>query len=139
MTNQTRSSDLIRLSVQDDGRLCMTLLLVDPDDKSDFEEQYNEFGEIDTLARLLEPFSTNGSFAFIDGSTGNPALGLTSAPFIAEALSYDEQGQAQVDGRLWWFPNYAGEGVIDTLLEQGQVHWTCAPNPEPQVHRARKP
>ena len=132
-------SEFIRLAVDDRGDLVMTLLLTDPEDKSDLREQYHEFGEVDTLSRLLEPFAVNGSFSFVDGEAGNPHVGLTSAPCVAESLSYDDDGQATVEGRLWWFPNYAIEGVVDTLLDRGEVTWTAAPTNTPSPRKGRTP
>ena len=132
-------SEFIRLAVDERGNLAMTLLLTDPEDKSDLREQYHEFGEVDTLARLLEPFSSNGSFAFVDGAAGNPNVGLAASPCIAEGITYDDDGAAHVEGRLWWFPNYAIEGVVDTLLDTGQATWAAAAGNAPGIRKGRGP
>lgn len=98
-------------------------------------EQYDDTGEVSTLAWLFEPLASNGSYAFVDSQAGNPFVGLTSAPCIAEQLSYDDDGNAQVEGRLWWFPDYQVRGVIDELLEKGEVVFSAAPTDEPSPRR----
>ena len=78
-----------------------------------------------TMSRLFEPYSTCGSFTHFDAAAGNPFVGLTGAPCIAEIMDHDEGGNAVLHGRLWYFSEYmlkndlemlaAGEAVIYTL------------------------
>ena len=103
-------------------------------DSSDIEGLIDYKGERDEtmlMADLLEPYSTNGSFAFFDAGDANPFVGLTSAPCIAESLSGpDNDGKMEVEGRLWWFPDYAVRSIVDELIEKGEVVFQAAPGYE---------
>jgi len=83
-----------------------------------------------TMAHLFEPYSTNGGFAHFDAALGNPFVGLTGAPCIAECMDHDDGGNATIQGRFWYFSDYmvkcelemmaAGEPVIYTLYQAGE-------------------
>lgn len=78
------------------------------------------------MAELFEPFSTNGSFTHFDASVGNPFVGLSSAPCIAESMDIDENGAATIEGRFWYFGNYMLECDLETLTNSGRVVYTLA-------------
>lgn len=93
------------------------------------------------MAELIEPYSTNSSFSYFNAGDANPFVGLTSAPCIAESLhGPDEDGKIEVEGRLWWFPDYAVRSVVKELVERGQIVFPLAPSHEaqPQQTQSRK-
>jgi hypothetical protein len=73
------------------------------------------------LHALLESYWANGSYTPFDAGNANPFVGLTSAPCIAERMTTLDDGTNEIDGRLWWFPNYAVECPIETLAKSGRV------------------
>lgn len=75
---------------------------------------------------LLEPFSSNGGFVLFDAGQANPFVGLTSAPCIAESMAYDDDGSAEVEGRLWWFEPYQVSSYVRELRTKGRVVFACA-------------
>lgn len=75
---------------------------------------------------LMEPYSTNGSFTLFDAGDGNPMVGLTSAPCIAESMVSDELGQNAVHGKLWWYPSYETTSYVQKLVLEGQVVFQAA-------------
>lgn len=111
------------ITVLDNGSL---RLKADADDQ-DYLRDHPDLTEAAALLELTEPYWTNGGFEPFDAGEANPFVGLTSAPCIAEALSVKEDGQREVEGRLWWFPAYETVGVVDTLREKGEVIFSAAP------------
>lgn len=75
---------------------------------------------------LLEPFSTNGGFTLFDAGAGNPFVGLTSAPCIAESMDYLDDGAMEVNGRLWWFESYQVRSYVQELRTKGRVIFDAA-------------
>lgn len=87
-------------------------------------EQEKRQSDISILCDLTEGYWANGSFQPFDGGAGNPMVGLTSAPCIAEAMNHD--GQNEIEGRLWWFPDYALRSPIDELKRKGRTVFNAA-------------
>lgn len=70
---------------------------------------------------LLESFSCNGSYAYFNAGNGDPFVGLSSAPCIADALDYTDDGRAKVVGRFWYFARYELENELESLANCGKV------------------
>lgn len=73
------------------------------------------------MAELFEAFSCNGSFVHFDAGQGNPFIGLTSAPAVAECMDYDDNGNASIDGRAWAFNGYMIRDDLGELKNKGYV------------------
>ena len=95
-------------------------LTVDEND-ADTLSRFSDTPSMTILQDLLEPYSSNGSFAAFSGADANPFVGLTSAPCIAEALNYSDPDNVSIIGRLWYFENYAIYDEIEELINQGFV------------------
>lgn len=78
------------------------------------------------MADAFEHYSCNGSFTPFDAGDANPSVGLTSAPCVAESLSVLDDGTREIDGRLWWFPDYAIRDPLDELVEIGETTFASA-------------
>lgn len=78
------------------------------------------------FADLFESYSCNGSYTPFDAGEGNPFVGLTSAPCIAESMDYPDSGEAEIVGRLWWFPHYAIDDPLQELARHGRTVFTLA-------------
>lgn len=88
-----------------------------------------ERGYWSTLGEIFEHEACNGGltpFEPGDGETG-PFVGLTSAPCIAESLAIDDRGRQSVEGRVWWYPDYATQDPLDDLKNRGRAVFTLAP------------
>lgn len=72
-------------------------------------------------AELFESYSCNGSYAPFDAGDGNPFVGLTSAPCIAEYLSWDDNGNVTIDGNFWYFADYMIADELHLLARYGVV------------------
>lgn len=73
----------------------------------------------DVLAEMLDRFQANGMLYPI-----NPEfvfVGLTSAPVITDDIEYDEAGETNVTGNVWWYPDYQIRSFVDDLLQFGSV------------------
>lgn len=106
-------------------------LKVDQEEREDIEGWRDERTEDMILSDLMESHWTNGSFTPFSAGQGNPFVGLTDAPCIAEAMiGPDDDGKMEIEGRLWWFPNYAVQSTVDVLLEKGEVVFQLAPGYE---------
>lgn len=78
------------------------------------------------LADIFEPYSCNGSFTPFDASDGNPFVGLTSAPCVAECLNYEDSGDRTIDGRFWYSPDYCLINELEQLKNRGRFVWSLA-------------
>ena len=103
----------------------LKLSLESDDDFGQLKIDSNSYGEF-AICDLLEPYSCNGSFAFFDASDGNPCVGLTDAPCIAEQLDWDDEGNAEIIGNFWYYDDYMVKSFIDELLNDGEVTFTLA-------------
>jgi hypothetical protein len=77
-------------------------------------------------ADLLEPFACNGSYSAFDASDGNPFVGLTSAPCIAECIDTNDNGTQTIEGDFWYFGDYMIEDELESLKNRGYVVFTLA-------------
>jgi hypothetical protein len=102
------------------------LLAASNDCRAFIREKQSELDDVSILSELTECYWTNSGFHPFDAGAGNPFVGLTSAPCIAEDMDYPDNGQRQVIGRLWYFPNYMLESPCDTLKRRGRVVFTLA-------------
>jgi hypothetical protein len=94
------------------------------EDQEELVEVFAARGEMAALCEGLEGYSCNGSFAPFDAGDGNPFVGLTSAPCIAESLDWDGDGQAEIVGRFWYHSNYMTESAVQELCAGNTVVFT---------------
>ncbi|MBT2325511.1 hypothetical protein J7E62_24565 [Variovorax paradoxus] len=78
----------------------------------------------DLLMDGTEQYWTNGSFAPFNAGWGNPFVGLSSAPCIAEDIDFDEDGTREIVGRFWAYLDYQVRDFADDLLEHGRTVFT---------------
>ena len=78
------------------------------------------------MGEIFEPYSCNGSFTPFDAGDGDPFVGLTSAPCIAETLNTDDDGSRSIEGRFWFNANYATVDETDELKRFGRFVYTLA-------------
>jgi hypothetical protein len=79
------------------------------------------------MADIFESYSCNGSYTPFDASDANPFVGLTSAPCIAEAMATEDNGNNEILGELWWYPNYMIRDPLDELKNRGATVFDRAP------------
>lgn len=119
------------------------LLSVEEGEREELRAAQIGGGELSALCEACEPYSCNGGYQPFDGGAGNPFVGLTDAPCIAESMSLDDDGKHEVQGRLWWFPDYAIVSPVDELVNQGKVEFPAAPGwgveSRPSARRRRSP
>jgi len=75
---------------------------------------------------LLEHEICNGSYTPFDAGQGNPFVGLSSAPCIAEAMTTEDDGANIIDGRFWYFADYMIRDELEDLRNKGRVVFTLA-------------
>jgi hypothetical protein len=90
------------------------------------EQERNQQGYWTILSDLFEPYFTNGSYEPFDAGDGNPFVGLTSAPCIAEAMTVEDDGSREIIGRCWWYPNYMIRDPLDELKRLGRTEFAAA-------------
>jgi len=99
------------------------LLTLDAESQAEFAEEMARPDRTywGTICDLFESEICNGGFQPFDGGDGNPFVGLTSAPCIAEEMASDEDGKNHISGRLWTFPDYMIRDPFKELAEHGRV------------------
>ena len=107
----------MNVQILENGNLKLTL---EDDDRAEIiyiEDCY----DIDILSELTKSYWTNGSYEPFDAGVGNPNVGLTSAPCIAEQLVCLDDGTKKIIGRFWYYSDYMIKSFIDELVETGEV------------------
>lgn len=110
-----------------DGNLEVTFDdAVTAEDIDDLRHDMTRLDEVAILQEGTESYWTNGGYRPFSAADANPAVGMTEAPCIAEDIAFHDDGRAEVVGKLWWFPNYAVESFLDTLIASRRVVFTLA-------------
>ncbi len=78
------------------------------------------------LADLFEPYFANGSYEPFDADDGNPFVGLTSAPCIAESMAVDDDGTRTIVGDFWYFARYMIDDPLEELATEGETFFQLA-------------
>jgi hypothetical protein len=86
----------------------------------------SNWGYSQIWCELVDGYSCNGSFTYFDAGDGNPFVGLTSAPCIAESMNYSDNGDCEIEGRFWYFDNYQIESELSQIVETGKTEFTLA-------------
>lgn len=73
----------------------------------------------DILWDGFEGYWNNGSYYPFDAGAGNPFVGLTAAPCIAESMDVLDDGTKLIEGRLWYCTHYELTSFVDNLLDDG--------------------
>lgn len=90
------------------------------------EEQKAERSSDSILWDGTERYWTNGSYEPFDAGQGNPFVGLTCAPCIAELLDCKDNGDREIVGRFWYFDRYQVVDPMEELKRTGQVIFNLA-------------
>jgi hypothetical protein len=73
---------------------------------------------------LFEHYFTNGSYHPFDAGAGNPFVGLSDAPCIAECMNCDDNGNNEIEGRFWYYAEYMLRSELEELKNKGYVIYT---------------
>ena len=76
------SRESLTLTIQPNGDL---LIAASNTCRARLKETRERYDDVSALCELTEPYWTNGSFQPFDAGAGNPFVGLTSAPCIADS------------------------------------------------------
>lgn len=98
----------------------------DADSMKYLKEKQMRMGDISALLDATEDYFCNGSYHAFDAGDGNPFVGLTEAPCIAESMNFDDEGNAEIEGRFWYYGDYMITSFIDEIIEKGKVIFTQA-------------
>ena len=106
---------------------CLRITLT-PEGREELLGRRNEDGNWDAgtdsiLQDLLEDYLVNG-WEFI---RPEEIAALTSAPILSDSAQRNDDGKLTKIGGCYWFPNYAVESEIETLLEKNSVDFDLAP------------
>lgn len=115
----------MRFAMTEHGHL--EIVIETDDDREMIKESMEKASHADhsVIADLMETY----------GWTGNGQLyqvrpecigALTDAPILSDEVEFDD-GAQKVTGNVWWFPNYQVESFVETLLTDGRVVFTKAP------------
>jgi len=77
-------------------------------------------GSDEVFCELLEDFFQNGWSWVLPEQVG----ALTSAPIVSDEISYDDNGDIDHIGVIWWFPEYETRCPVRELIENGEVVFT---------------
>jgi hypothetical protein len=100
------------------------VLSVNEEERQELAYARDRWDERVIFSGLLESYACNGSFTYFDAGEGNPFVGLTSAPCIAEAMDVADDGTKSIEGRFWAFMDYMVTDPLEVLQEAGEVVFT---------------
>lgn len=109
-------------TIAENGNLVLT---ADNDTRADIKQSRHR-GYWSVMAELFEGYAGNGSFTHFDAGDGDPFVGLTSAPCIAEMMHLHDDGTREIEGRFWHFADYQIICDLDELQRKGRVEYTLA-------------
>jgi len=102
-------------------------LVIDADSRDELIDAMDDGkGFWPILCELFESYSCNGSYQPFDAGDGDPFVGLTSAPCIAECMDYADDGTKNIEGDFWYFADYAIRDPLDELVENFETIFTLA-------------
>ena len=96
------------------------------EDQMEIQESLYNRGFWDTFHDMMEGYPCNGSYTPFDSSIGDPFVGLTEAPCIAESLTYNDDGTIDIEGNFWYYPDYMIRCPLEELATTGQVKFYLA-------------
>lgn len=99
------------------------LVTADSEARDWIEEQQDSShtSESSILWDGFEGYWNNGKFRPFGAGCGNPAVGISDALCIAEAIDMDDEGRYTINGRFWAFTDYESTSLIDELKTKGFV------------------
>lgn len=113
---------MINCTIQPNGNLLLTAGNDSRAELRTMRENGRNYWSI--MAEAFESYSCNGSYTHFDAGQANPFVGLTSAPCIAESMSYPDSGDLEIDGRLWYFSEYCLRSDLNELIARGRCEYT---------------
>jgi len=105
-------------SVLENGDLEITL---HEDFREEMEELAEEKDDILILIEGFEHYFANGSYHPFDAGEGNPFVGLSSDICIAESMDVNDEGECEIVGAFWHYPDTYRYDVVEQLLQHGKV------------------
>ena len=96
------------------------------DDAESLQSEHEARGFWSAFCDGMESYSCNGYFAPFDAADGNPFVGLTGAPCIAESMTIEDDGTQTIEGRFWYYGDYAITCPIERLIAGESVVFTLA-------------
>ncbi len=98
----------------------------DDETMEELKQLVSEKDDLSILIDMTEHYWSNGSYQPFDSGQGNPFVGLTNAPCIAESMSYDDNGNAKIGGSFWFYGDYMIYNFIQIIINEGSVTFTKA-------------
>jgi len=109
----------VEFDTQANGNLHVTLF---PEAREDVQEisSSQHLTSDNKLAEVIEWHIGNGWTLVEPGDVG----ALTDAPILSEDINYDDHGNVQHVGVVYWYPEYEVKDPVAQLLENGFVDFT---------------
>ena len=85
------------------------------------EQQERRRSDLEILWDGLEGYWNNNNYEPFNAGQGNPLVGLSSAPCIAESMNVADDGTKTIYGRFWAFTEYMIESLAEQLKRRGFV------------------
>lgn len=108
-----------KATVLSNGDLEITLW--DSEDRDELADMLADKTDMDILLEGFEHYFTNGSYHPFNAGDGNPFVGLTSDICIAESINFTDDGDAEIEGAFWHYPETYRYNIIEQLLENEKV------------------
>jgi hypothetical protein len=103
------------------------LISAEPSDKDFLEDLKvrHQGNDVAALADILEDtgWAPNGRLMLV---APEEIAALTDAPILTDDKVVNDDGSAEVPGRVWWFPDYMVVNFLDQLLEKGNTVFHAA-------------
>lgn len=109
----------VEFDILTDGNLHITLLTEAREDVQEIPSSQTMDAD-NKLAEIIHWQLANG-WTFL---SPEDAGALTDSPILSEDVNYDDHGNAQHVGIVYWYPEYQVKDPVAQLLENGFVDFT---------------
>jgi hypothetical protein len=116
--NDVRQSCYVNLKTLNNGDLEITPTAQAVEEA----ERFLAMSPMQALEELFEDWLCNGWEFIAPEKIG----ALTDSPILTDEILYNDQGNIEYIGSIWWFPNYQVENEIETLLKESKVVFSLA-------------
>jgi len=82
------------------------------------QEQYKDsWNDFDLFYNIIDYHLCNGWTRLYPEDVG----ALTESPILSQDVSYNDNGDIETVGDIFWYPNYQVENLAEKLLENGYL------------------
>ncbi len=109
----------------------VTLSAGDDFDTDELAKDLEEKGEIALTYDFFEDLVSNSGWNHV---SPEDIGALTEAPILGDDVNYDDHGNLEGTGNIYWYPNYQIRSYFEDLIEEGETFFERAADESPSYN-----